>query len=214
MRCSARAAAVCSTVAAVVLLLRPVPAAAELTGIWADPDDGPWQGLEPTAASVQAMAEFDRTVDDPVMRCVLPGFPRIIGSPFPVEIIEQEHQILILYELFHADRRVYLDGRAPPDWLLPSKMGFSVGRWEDDVLVVETTHLAPALLTDDGLPIGGPETRVTERIWRSGDVLEFEVTVEDPVHLEQPTTMQGSYRYSPGELMIEYACDPRYAGGE
>ena len=80
---------------------------------------------------------------DPTLKCILPGVPLGIYDPYPLEIIQQDHQVVFLYEHFHMVRRFFMDGRNPPDDWWPSLVGFSVGNWEGDTLVVKTTHLSP-----------------------------------------------------------------------
>ena len=185
-----------------------------LQGHWIMDDRGRWRGLELTDAAQQAVEVFDRAVDDPSMRCVPPGLIRTAESQAPFEIVEQDDQIFILHEAFNVIRRIYLDGRTPPDWWPQTPQGLSMGRWEGDTLVVETTHLAPHLLNDDGRPFSGePGTRVVERFRASGDRMEAEFTVYDPASLRQPATRTFTYDRDPNELMLYFQCDPLDATG-
>lgn len=175
---------------------------------------GAWEGLAATEAAQEAMAEFDRSVDDPSMRCVAPGLIRTTESRAPVELVEQDHQILILYESFNVLRRVYMDGRRAPEWMPRSPVGYSVGTWQGDELVVETTHLTPHLLNDDGFPFSGdPDTRIVERYRPSGDRLELEFTVEDPVNLRGPATRTMTFDRVPDSALLHFFCDPLDATG-
>ena len=179
-----------------------------LEGIWVESDGPDWQNQRPTPAAAQAMADFE-VRKDPTRRCVAPGFPRAADQPAGLEIIEQEHQVVLLYETWHNVRRIYLDGRSPGDDTVLTAMGYSVGRWEGDALVAETTHLEPALLTWDGHPLsGGGTTRIVERISRDGNELTIDYTLEDPVHWEEPLTRTVTYRYAPDLDIIDYSCDP------
>ena len=74
-------------------------------------------------------AEFDafNTENDPAFRCIMPGVPRGFTDPYPMEIIQQEHQIVLLYEYFHQVRRVFMDGREAPDYWPLSLSGYSTG---------------------------------------------------------------------------------------
>jgi hypothetical protein len=200
-----------------LLALSVAPAQAQpgsLQGKWIMDDRGDWRGLALTAVAQDTVDTFDRSVGDPSMRCVPPGLIRTAENRAPFEIIEQDHQIVILYESFNVIRRIYIDGRTAPDWLPSSPFGFSVGVWEGDTLVVETTRLAPHLFNDDGTPFsGGPGTRVLERYRASGESMEAEFTVEDPVNLAATATRTLTYDRTPDQPMIHFHCDPLDATG-
>ena len=85
------------------------------------------------------------------------------------------------------DRIVYMDGRVPPLGER-RRQGHSVGRWEGDVLVVETTSFADdAWGTARGIP-SGPRKRVVERyrLTDGGETLTVDFTLEDPEYLTEP----------------------------
>ena len=183
----------------------------DLSGIWRLGERSEWRGLAPTAEAERVLADFDRAVDDPTMRCVYPGLVRTIDSPAPLEIVHQEHQVIMLFEAFHVVRRIHL--QTPPgidvERLPLSRLGYSAGRWQDGWLVVETTRLENTQMDDDGFPFGGTAAaRVLERYRRVGDRLELEITVEDPRHLQRPATRTLSWEAAPGTMIFEYSCDP------
>lgn len=179
-----------------------------LEGIWVESDGPDWQNQQPTAAAREAMAAFE-VEEDPTRRCVAPGFPRAADQPAGLEIIEQEHQVVLIYETWHNVRRIYTDGRRPGPDTIGTRMGYSVGHWDGETLVVETTHLLPMLLTWDGHPIsGGGATRIVEQISRTGNELSIDYTLEDPVYWEAPLTRVVTYRYAPDLEIVDYHCDP------
>ena len=185
-----------------------------LSGGWVMDVRGTWEELAAANSVQEVLAEFDRSVDDPSMRCVAPGLIRTAESRAQIEIIEQDHQILILYEAFGVIRRVHLNGPQAPEWMPPSPVGYSVGVWQGDELVVETTHLTPHLLNDDGFPFAGhPYARIVERYRPSGDRLELEFRVEDPVNLRGPATRTHTFDRVPDSMLLHYHCDPLEATG-
>src|SRR5262249_8693560 len=74
--------------------------------------------------------------DDPIAHCLLPGVPRIVTMPMPLEIVQTPKKVVILYEAFRAYRIIPIDPQLKhPDDLVPTWMGDSVGRWDGDTLV-------------------------------------------------------------------------------
>ena len=159
-------------------------------------------------------ADWDRydPQDDPLFRCIMPGVPRGITDPYLLEIIQQEHQIVMLREYFHQVRRIYMDGReAPEHWPL-SMSGYSTGRWEGDTLVVTTTHLSPDnAMNIQGHPFSGDEhTYVIERYTRTGDELKMEAVVHDPTFYQEPHAIEFGWEFAPDKEIWTYECDPRF----
>lgn len=203
-------------VAAAIWMLATHAAAQDggLQGGWVMDVRGSWEGLAATDVAQEAIARFDRAVDDPSMRCVAPGLIRTAESRAPVEIIEQDHQILILYESFNVIRRIHMTGSEAPEWMPSSPVGYSVGAWDGDELVVETTRLTPHLLNDNGFPFSGdPQTRILERYRSAGDRLTVEFTVIDPVYLRGPATRTLTFDRMPDSVLLHFVCDPLDATG-
>ena len=180
-----------------------------IAGIWAEGEGPDWRNLDrPTAAGAEWLSGFD-VRDDPVRRCMTPGFPRIVDQPLGLEIVEQENQFIFLYETFHAVRRIYMDSREPTERTIPTRMGYSRGHWEGETLVVETSRLEPLLLTWDGHPLAGGEmTQVTERYQRVGDQLELQLTIEDSIYWSEPLMRTVRYNPAPDLEILDYGCDP------
>ncbi|MGI9221042.1 MAG: hypothetical protein ACR2QS_08415, partial [Woeseiaceae bacterium] len=105
----------------------------------------------------QARLDAYTEADDPGLKCLMPGVPLGVYDPYPLEIIEQEHQIVFLYEHFHMVRRIYMDGREADEYQPHTLTGFSTGHWEGDTLVVTTTHLIGELIRNTGMPFSGPQ---------------------------------------------------------
>src|SRR5690606_29567198 len=106
-------------------------------------DDDTEPKPKPFTEAGRRLFEAATHFDDPSLRCLSPGLPRIFGSPYDMEIIDAGSHYVIVHEEHNMPRRVYMDGREPPEDWPASSLGFSVGRWEGDVLVIETTHLLP-----------------------------------------------------------------------
>ena len=162
----------------------------------------------------EARAIFEATVhyDDYSLRCLAPGLPRIIGAPYTMEIADAGMHYLVVHEEHNMPRRIYMDGREPPENTQPSSLGYSIGHWESDqVLVIETTHLLPGWLDGSGLPMAGEGTRIVERWEFAEDRLTMDriATFYDSYYTEPLVRRRGSAR-SPGLSVVEMAsCDPQ-----
>ena len=191
-------------------------AQANFEGIWyANHPEGMGQPpLEELAFTSAGRAAFDRfgADNDPSFRCVMPGVPRGLVDPYPREIIQQGHQIVLLHEYYHQVRRIYMDGREAPEYWPLSLSGYSTGHWEDETLVVRTTHLSPDnLMTTTGRPFSGNDnTYVIERYTRSGDVLMLTAEIHDPTYYEETYVMHGLWNFTPDGEIWEYVCDPSF----
>ena len=193
-------------------------AAPAVEGIW-EPAPSGGQAHPPLAEvrltpEGQAAYESFSTDENPIVQCITPGVPLGILDPYPLEIIQQDHQIVFLYEHFHMVRRIFMDGRqAPADWW-PSLVGYSVGSWEENTLVVKTTHLSPAnLMRMNGLPFSGdPESHAIERYTFDGDEVTLIAEVFDSRYYDEPYVMRGRRMLAPDGVILEYECFTDFNG--
>ena len=190
----------------------PPPAAPEpvdFTGIWSRTSPGLARVTLDYTPAAQAHVDAYHYLDDPSLRCVSPGLVRVSGWPYPVEIVQNDRQVTILYESFHEVRRIFLDGRGYPEQLPHRAMGYSLGHWEGSTLVVETRMLTPGYVDLAGQPLS-ENARVVERMALSddGQALRSELTVYDPENYRRPVTRHRSWRRTPQTTILEYDCDP------
>jgi hypothetical protein len=124
---------------------------------------------------------------DKVFFCGKPGVPRI-GSPR--QIIQLPNELVFLYEDMSGDpyRIIPTDGRPHRADADPSYYGDSIGRWEGDTLVVDATNFVDDTWFGEGGYFHTSAMRVTERFWKVGDNLAYQVTVDDPNVLTEPWT--------------------------
>ena len=118
-----------------------------------------------TAAGRKALEKFDpASTDNPRLRCEPTGilfdwtFDSVVNR-----IVQTPTRITLQYGHMDLTRVIHLDRSAPPPAVKPSRAGYSVGRWEGDVLLVETTHFLPGVLNADARVLHGAQLRVTER---------------------------------------------------
>jgi len=133
--------------------------------------------------------------NDPVYQCYPPGTPRIYFHPFPMEIIQLDGRVMMVFEYDHLIRQIYTDGRGHRDDLAPGWMGDSTGYWEGETLVVETTNFNDKTWIDRrGVP-HSEELKVVERIHvNDEDLLQIDIAIEDPIAFTEPWTGQRFYR--------------------
>ena len=103
-------------------------------------------------------------------------------------------------------RTIWMDNRPrPPALALHTWQGFSLGKWEGDMLTVETTHLKPAYVRRNGLARSEKAT-VREHFIRNGNVLTWVTIVTDPVYLTEPYIKSRNFVLDPGFQMTQYPC--------
>src|SRR5688572_18756018 len=146
-------------------------------------------------------------VDPGTFKC-LPQGPRVVlGFGGWAKIIQTPALVVILYENL-SYRQIFMDGRALPTDPSPSFMGYSVGRWEQDTLVVESRGFKDATWLDFG---GHPHTedlRMVERIKRPDfGRLDVQVTFEDPTLYSRSWTVPLKVDFVADSEMLEYVCN-------
>jgi hypothetical protein len=117
----------------------------------------------------------------------------IYRGPLQFRLWEDKHpatQEIIAYRQYLGTymqwRTIWMDGRAhPPDYAPHTFMGFSTGRWDGDILTVDTTHIKKEFYRRSGIP-SSDETTVVEHYIRHGDLLSHVIIVTDPVYLTEP----------------------------
>ncbi len=134
----------------------------------------------------------------------LPFGPR--ADMAPDKIVQTPGLLMMLFDDL-TYRQVFLDGRPLPDDPNPTWMGYSVGHWDGDTLVIESAGFNDRTWLDGD---GHPHTeslRVTERLRRPDfGHLEIERTLQDPKALSQPLVIPIKVEFNPDTEMLEYVC--------
>lgn len=186
-----------------------VDAAAENRGIfrvWSSPALGYHElNLPLREAAIAARAQFDMG-DNFATRCEPEGMPRLMRNPHPFEFIDEGAEIRILSELYEIERTIHMNVAEVPDDAAPSLLGYSVGRWEGDTLVVETGRISWPYFDNIGTP-QSDAVAITERFVLSDNQtrLNYHATVTDPQTFTAPATIEG-YWLALGESIGAYAC--------
>ena len=149
----------------------------------------------------------NETTGDPEAKCYLPGVPRATYMPFPFRIVHTPAEILIAYEYANATRVVHMIDEPPSP--STSWMGWSIGHWEGDTLVVEVTDQIDRTWLDRAGNFHSEALRVVERYTPIGpDHLMYEATIEDPNVFTRPWTIQMPLyrRIEPDIQILEFKC--------
>lgn len=196
----------------------PAGAATSLAGIWkgdlSDLGDlaAGFRSMPLTPAGLAAQQAFDANTDHPAARCIAYPTPAlVVASGFWLSRIELgEDVVTIRNEWFDAERTIYLDGRGHPENGERTVQGHSIGAWEGETLVVDTTlfadHRSPY---QTGVP-SGSRKHVVERFTLSEDRtrIRVEFTLEDPEFLAEPFNGAVDWVYRPDLEFFEFDCDP------
>lgn len=153
-----------------------------------------------------AQASWDRVGENPYMRCEN-GMPAIMDQFFPTEFVSRGDEILIYLEEQDVVRTVHMTDVPEPSQASP--YGHSVGHWEGETLVVETTHINWPWFDQTGIP-QSEDVHVLERFTPSADGrrLDYAATVTDPVIFTEPVVLERIWIYVPGEAVEPYNCVP------
>lgn len=189
----------------------PLTPARDFSGVWttyAEPGAPPFGGRgagQPevpfTEEGKRRSEEYAKLVgagssplggDNPGAHCVPYGMPTMMQSAggYPIEFIHRPEQLTMIYEVESETRRVYMPGHGvPPEKRLPVRQGYSEGHWEGDTLVVVTTDMTDGI--DQRTYPHSEEARIVERFRlvpdeRVGKILEYELTMTDPVYYTAP----------------------------
>lgn len=152
--------------------------------------------------------------DNPELACMTKPTPGGIVYtdlyPMEIEFGEDEQVIWIRSQYFDQERTVYMDGRGHPDISERTHEGHSTGRWEGDVLVVDTTNFADNRSPyQNGIPSGAGKHVVERyRLHEDGTRMTVQFTLEDPEFIVGSMTHSRDLLYSPQLQMTSFNCDP------
>ncbi|MFC3097820.1 hypothetical protein [Alteraurantiacibacter palmitatis] len=154
-------------------------------------------------------AEQDMAID---RVCLPPSIVYGVQGPFPFEVHQTPTLIVFKYEYFDQVRLIHMDGRAVPENVPLSKVGYSVGHWEGEDLVIETSRIAASTITNNGLDHTDGIVMV-ERYRKSEDGTRLHATqwFRDRAVLETDGARYLTWTARPGQYVYPYECDPSFA---
>jgi hypothetical protein len=168
------------------------------------PQDVPFQ---PWAEALYKQRNDNLRRDNPLIRCLPAGVPRLNAYTHPYKIVQTPELVVILYEAATMFRQIFLDGRSLPKDPQPSWMGYSVGRWDGDTLLVETIGFNDQTWLDGSGHPHSEAMRLTERFTRR-DVghMDIAMVIDDPKAYTKPLTYVQPQALLPDTDLIEYVC--------
>lgn len=160
-----------------------------------------------TAAAKAALAKFNPATDNPTNNCTPKGMPLIMEQPLPMEIVKQGDDVAILIEEYDLKRVIHMNQSAAPAGTASSPLGYSVGHYDGDSLVVTTTNINWPHFNQAGIP-QSPQSVITERFTSTedGSVLAYAMTVNDPVNFTKPVELSKKMLYIPTETILPFEC--------
>jgi hypothetical protein len=207
-------------VAAVLILAAPALAqspsagpnaknpASRFDGTWSKtPGSLRYSQNPPFTPAARTAFENLRPQDDPGARCTESGTPRIMISPYPMQIVAMDNHILLVSEFNHVVRRIWTDRKAHPADPDPSYYGDTVVTWDGDAMVVDSVGFNGANYLD---PAGDPMTSSMHLVekWRlkDPDTLEIQFTFDDPKVYARPWTSTQTYARHADWKLGEFSC--------
>ena len=156
-------------------------------------------------ASYDPVTQDARSQDD----CAAEKVPGVLWDNGHMEFLRGEQgAILMRFERLGTTRTIHMDGADPPAGSPNTDLGYSAGRWEDGVLIIETTLTAGGVLRNLRGHRVSENARLTERYWREpGQMnLKMELLVEDPVNYTESVTLGREWVWAPEEELQPWNC--------
>jgi hypothetical protein len=203
----------------------------DLSGVWWPGRDVPVQPLrvgtsraatEPRPGSIQSLYEPEALAkwkslsdkDDPALRCIPVAFGTLnvslFGLGFIGQIVQTPKFVTLLTETYQSFKLIPIDGRPHRDDVAPSYRGDSIGRWDGDTLVVDTTNFTDEnwLYAEGNVSFHSDALHVVERYRRTAaNLLEVDATIEDPKVLTAPYTVPTqTLQLAPFDQIMELTC--------
>ena len=190
----------------------------DLSGIWKPDSQRYNQNLLPEGTEAPMLPWADALYkhrvategyDRPMTYCMPHGVPDAFTPPMPFKIIQTPAETIVLFEEFHKYRQIHTDGRKLPQDPDPAWYGYSIGRWDGDTFVVETSGFKEGTWLDDG---GHPHTdalKTTERFRRINfGRMDLDVEIDDAKAYARPWKSQTlHFNLQPDTELLEHLCE-------
>jgi hypothetical protein len=180
------------------------------TSLITDPPDGRIPALTPEAqkrrdANAAARNRIPAGPEDRALqeRCITYGSPSLVeGYQSGYQIVQNPTAVVVTTEMIHDTRVISLAKRPHPPAAVQQWLGDSLGRWEGDTFVVETTNYKPRSF----MSMSSEKLHVVERFSRTGpEILQYEITIDDPATWTKPWSLMIPLKRA-NHPLYEYAC--------
>lgn len=161
-----------------------------------------------TDSARQALVAFDPLTDIPTLNCQPKGMPTIMEQPYPMEFVQDGSNIVQRMEEYNTVRTIHMNEDLPGGDVPASLLGYSVGRWDGESLVVRTARLNWPWFNGAGIPLSAADTDIVERytLQDDGARLNLEMTVTDPETFNAPVTLTKYWLALPDLEVQPYEC--------
>jgi hypothetical protein len=183
----------------------------DISGVWGEFTGGahPPQGLvtrsQPPVMTPEGQARFDDNTSQlkqglpvtksPAFQCLPAGVLQGYGpGTYAVEFVQTPQRIFMILEFAHQWREIWMDGHPIPKDSDPLWMGYAVGHWDGNDLVVDIGDFNDLTWLDSGGHGHSDQLKITERFHRDGDALVESATIDDPKFYKQPWTVSRAFQ--------------------
>ena len=168
----------------------------------------PRQPFVYTRAAQAARNAFDPLTEMPALHCIAPGMPNAMLNPYPIEFIDEGEYIRLRIEQWEAVRLVDMVSEEIPTNVSPGRLGYALGHWEGDTLIVKTAQVEFPYLDDAGTPLS-EEAKMMERfsVSEDGNRLDYEIAITDSPNLVGLAIEDAVWKWIPGIEIRPYQCE-------
>ena len=160
-----------------------------------------------TAAGREAVQAFDPVTQNPTLNCPPKGMPVIMEQPYPMQITEQNGDVVLYMEEYDTVRTIHMNRDSAPEDTDRSMLGYSTGHWDGNTLQVRTGHMNWGWFDQAGIPLSA-DAVVDERymLADNGSRLDYTITVTDPATFTEPVSLSKFWLYVPGVEVKPFDC--------
>ena len=164
--------------------------------------------LTPEARAVQAAWN---EADDLTMQCIAGGMPGVmtrVSAPHPIDFVQRDGDIVLRIEVFDVVRTVHMNPDADTSAQPPSPLGYSVGRWGGNTLIVRTTRVNWPYFDSIGIVPQSEAVEIAERFTLSDDEtrLTYDLEVSDPATFTAPVSARWEFGWRPDMVVEPFDC--------
>jgi hypothetical protein len=184
--------------------------AADIFRVWVPsvlPNTGAGRTTFPlTPAALAAKQAWD-PANDPALRCSPPGMPAAMDNPYPIEFERNGDDIIVRLEEWDGSRTIHMNPAPGASTAARSPMGYSVGRFEGNALIVDTDRIDYPYFDDLGTPQSA-DVRVRERftLFSAERRLAWDTEIVDPQTFTETVVMKAEWQWIPGHEIKPFDC--------